>query len=345
MNLVSPTHQDISFIERVILPYLREIGAEVLLEPEFKYVGCIRFKNGKTHYFRNPKLSINPAGSGDIAQDKGYTKFFLTQYGFPTPQSLVFFRPDWQEKVHCKRGVEDAIEWAKQCGFPCFVKPNNDSEGDGVFRVCSPDGILRAVQEIFKTNKVAIIEQAFTGTDVRVTVFQGKVEFACIRTPLAVIGDGVHTITELFTQKKSALANQKREIYVEISDPRITEKLEQLNLAPSYIPKINERVELLANANLSTGGDTVNITDTLHPFFKQVAVDIATKMNLILAGIDMIIDGDIAHKTDRFTILEINATPGMKHFASLGTTERDIVRTIYRKAIDVLEKSTENTIS
>lgn len=61
-------------------------------------------------------------------------------------------------------------------------------------------------------------------------------------------------------------------------------------------------------------------------------------MNLRLCGVDLIVDGDIADKPRNYWILEINASPGLDHYAKLGNEQAEIVKGLYLKVLKHLEK-------
>ncbi len=45
------------------------LGAEVLLEPGYGFVGLIRFPNGRKSFFWDNKFNLNPISSVKICQD------------------------------------------------------------------------------------------------------------------------------------------------------------------------------------------------------------------------------------------------------------------------------------
>ena len=72
--------------EHLVLAHLLKklgpkVGARVLLEPEWKIAGQIRYKNGLKRYFRYNTLDLNPVGASDIAKDKDYANFFMHKMG------------------------------------------------------------------------------------------------------------------------------------------------------------------------------------------------------------------------------------------------------------------------
>lgn len=327
-----------SFVDRILIPLVHEIGAEIFLEPEFRYAGYITFKNGKRAFFREPQLNVNPHGAADIALDKGYTKLFLEKAGFRVPNGLVFFRPDWAAQIKATRGKTEAIEWAEKHGFPVIVKPNSKSQGNGVFLAHDAHALARAIEHVFTLDDVALVEEYIEGNDVRIIVCDGVPRFACLRERLSVLGDEIHTIAELFETKKVRLEKENRKVSILVNDARILATLSSDGKKLSDIPQANEVITLLSNANLSTGGDVKNVSDTIHPSFLELAQKAAKHMTLFLAGVDLMIQGDISDPKSTAYIIEMNSMPGMKHFASLGKKETAIVTDIYRQKLKKLER-------
>src|ERR1044072_1676385 len=148
------------------------LGIRVELEPEYKFAGELVFPDGRRHLFRNTNFNVNPAGSTEIAKDKGYTSFFLRKHGLNVPRNGTFF----SEKLNAnlpvghRRGIGEAIEFAGQIGFPVFVKPNNLSQGALVTKAYLPSDIAEVAVRIFERTDVLLIEKACPGRDYRIVV-------------------------------------------------------------------------------------------------------------------------------------------------------------------------------
>ena len=167
------------------------IGADVLLEPEWGIVGRITFKNGRHTYFRYNTVDLNPVGSSDIAKDKDYANFFMKDLGYPiVPGSKTFFSDAWAKAIgaqHCN--IDAAYKYAKTLGFPVIVKPNSGSQGSGVALVHNKREFYRSMRNVFKQDRIALIQIPVSGRDYRIVVLDEKVISAYERIPLNVIGD------------------------------------------------------------------------------------------------------------------------------------------------------------
>ena len=100
-------------------------------------------------------------------------------------------------------------------------------------------------------------------------------------------------------------------------------------------------IYLLDNANLSTGGDSIDVTKKIHPSFCKIASKLTRDMGLRMAGVDIMVrEWDIAKpaKKDNYYIIEINAAPGLDHYVTTGSAQRKIVETMYLKILKTLGK-------
>lgn len=316
------------------------IGAKVLMEPEWGVAGQISFKSGKKSYFRYNTMDLNPVGAADIAKDKDYANFFMEQMGYPiVPGCKTFFSDEWAETIHAKhRTIDDAYTYAMKIGFPLVVKPNSGSRGFGVALVHTKREFYDAMRTIFKHDRVALVQRAVVGKDYRLVVLDDEVISAYERVPLSVVGNGKSSIIELLEAKQRQFKAEKRDTYIKIEDPRIISKLKHQGCSFQDVPKKGELIYLLDNANLSTGGSSIDVTEIVHPDFKKLAISLTKDMGLRLCGVDLMIDGSIDEATDAFWILEINAAPGLDHYAKSGEKQEAIVEALYLKVLKSLDQ-------
>lgn len=323
---------------REIVP---EIGARLLLEPEWNTVGQITFKNGLRKYFRYNTLDINTKGSSEIAADKDYTNFFLKSLGYPTvPESKAFYSDEWSRTIgSTDRRIGDAYEHAKKLGFPVIVKPNGGSQGKNISFVYNKNEFYKSVKTIFESDRIALVQKIVKGKDYRIVVLDNQIIAAYQRIPLNVIGDGKSNIKQLFNDKMNQIAQFGRKNKIDIDDERIKITLKHQNIDKKYVPTKDELVTLLCNANLSTGGDAIDVTDNMHKFFKETAINITKDMGLRLCGVDIMIDGDISEKTNKFTVIEINSNPSFLNYYSIGDNQKTRIRNMYKEILLKIQNS------
>jgi len=311
------------------------IGAKVLIEPVWGVVGQIAYRSGQKRYFRYSTLDLNPVGASDIAKDKDYANFFMKGMGYPTITGKAFYSPAWAQAIGSRQSTAAACAYAKRLGFPLIAKPNSGSQGFGVTLVHDESELVRALASIFRNDRVALVQKQVRGKDYRVVVLDGRIISAYERIPLSVVGDGRTSILGLLKRRQKAFVASSRDTQLNINDPRIQAKLSRLGLTMKSVVPSGERVFLLDNANLSTGGDSVDVTGVVHPEFARLAIDLTRDMGLRICGVDLMIDGDISGKPSpkRHWILEINAAPGLDHYAQSGKAQEKIVEDLYLEVL------------
>ncbi|MEN9920593.1 MAG: hypothetical protein RL538_486 [Candidatus Parcubacteria bacterium] len=316
------------------------IGASVLMEPEWKIAGQITFKSGKRSYFRFNTLDINPMGSSEIARDKDYSFFFMKSLGYSVvPDSRAFYSKEWATVIGApEQNIDAAYAHAKKIGFPVIVKPNNGTHGKGVAVVSNKREFYPALREIFKSDRVALVQQYVSGKDYRLVVLDDEVISAYERIPLNVTGDGKSSIQELMEAKQKTFSKLGRDTIINFKDRRILKKLKNCGYTLSSIPTKGEKLFLLDNANLSTGGDSVDVSNNIHPHFKDLAVRLTKDMGLRLCGVDLMIKGNIYEDSQEYWILEINSAPGLDHYVKTGKAQEKIVESLYTKILKHMDR-------
>lgn len=268
-----------------------------------------------------------------ICIDKFLTKQYLIKANVPTPEGTQF------DENHTN---EEIISYAETLGYPLVVKPVDGSGGKGVIANIKSNGelidALSIVREDMKFKKI-IVEKYYEGVDYRVYVIGDKVVGAFDRIPANVVGDGINTIEKLLElkieerQKNPALYN--RPIIV---DKEVHNLLRSKGYDMNTVPKKGERVFLKTKNNVSSGGDSRDVTDELTDEIKEIAVK-ATKAipGLLQAGLDIIVNKE----TNTAVVLEINARPSIRNhlFPMIGKA-RDIPKEI----IDFYFPETKNQV-
>lgn len=324
--------------ESLLLPQLLKkiaptIGAKVYIEPEWGVAGQITFRDGRKRYFRYNTLDLNPVGASDIAKDKDYANLFMKRMGYPVVSGKAFYSNEWCATIGSKRNIHAAYCFARKLGFPIIVKPNEGSHGAGVFLVQTKKQFHRALAFIFKHDRVALVQRVVRGRDYRIVVLDSKVISAYERIPLSVIGDGSSSIKELLKKKQKRFRAGGRDTRIHLDDIRISHKLGMQKLALRSVPERGKRIYLLDNANLSSGGDAVDVTKPIHPEFKKLAIKLTRDMGLRLSGVDIMVAGDIRNPPKKYWVLEVNAAPGLDHYVQTGPHQQRIVENLYLKVL------------
>jgi len=103
--------------------------------------------------------------------------------------------------------------------------------------------------------------------------------------------------------------------------------LAKLRLDETSVLEAGRRVELHSVANIGSGGEGIEVTDTVHPGWAEIAVAARRAVfDAHHAGIDLIAE-DISRPPEgqRWCVIEVNTNPdfGANHFP-VGSPGRDV---------------------
>lgn len=329
------------YLTKLIIKLAPKIGARVIVEPEWGIAAQIIYSNGVVRSLRFYSLDLNHIASADIAKDKDYAKFFMKKQGYPVAEGRTFFKDSWAKAIKSNRTIIRGIKYAEKMGYPLIIKPNSKSQGADVCLVWNKAELVMSLRKIFKSDRVAIIERYLPGHDYRVVVLDKEIISTYERTALSVTGDGKQSILMLLKQKQKIFDKQNRDTRINFDDPRIKMKLLRQGFSARTVLAEGEKIYLLDNANLSTGGDSIDVTNTIHSGFKKIAINLTRNMGLRIAGVDiMVTKGDITEnpKECNYYIIEINAAPGLDHYVTTGKKQKAIVEKMYLKVLKALGK-------
>ncbi|TCP96936.1 glutamate-cysteine ligase /glutathione synthase [Cricetibacter osteomyelitidis] len=246
---------------------------------------CLQFGD-HIEYVKNGNMTghdsyISPL----IMENKVVTKKVLAKAGFNVPQSMEF------------RSPESAV-----ANYPLFegravvIKPKSTNFGLGItiFQqgVQDKNDFAKAIEIAFREDKEVMVEDYLTGTEYRFFVLGDETLAVLLRVPANVIGDGRHTVAELVAMKNDhpLRGDGSRTPLKKIALGEIERlQLKEQGLTVDSIPTKDQLVQLRANSNISTGGDSIDMTDEMHPSYKQLAVDITKAMGAAVCGVDLII--------------------------------------------------------
>lgn len=273
-----------------------------------------RFGQGaKSRVLMETSSCDDGAFAARVAGSKSVTKAVMRTLGLPTPVAVL---------------IKDASEMQqaiKQVGLPCVTKPIDGSQGRGVStNLCSLDEACEGfrVSRTF-TNGPILVEAFVTGNDYRLMVVAGKLQAVIRRDPPHVVGDGERTIAELVVAK-----NIGRDIRSPLHSgycwPILLDASAYLCLAGQGLTAqtiliYGQRVVVRSNSNLSTGGDCIDVSDTVHPQIQMMAETLANTLNLNMMGADyQTADISQAPKSRNGGFIEINTTPGFSALMAAG---------------------------
>ncbi|XWY19610.1 bifunctional glutamate--cysteine ligase/glutathione synthetase [Bisgaard Taxon 45] len=220
-----------------------------------------------------------------IMENKVVTKKVLQKAGFNVPQSVEFT---------C---LEKAVaSYALFENRAVVIKPKSTNYGLGItiFQqgVQHREDFAKALDIAFREDKEVMVEEYLVGTEYRFFVLGEETLAVLLRVPANVVGDGVHSVAELVAMKNDhpLRGDGSRTPLKKIALGEIEQlQLKEQGLTIDLIPAKDQLVQLRANSNISTGGDSIDMTDEMHESYKQLAVGISKAMGAAVCGVDLII--------------------------------------------------------
>ena len=267
----------------------------------------------------------------DLAGDKEETNGILRDLGLPVPrQQLV-------------RGKRDAVRAAERIGYPVVLKPLSGNHGRGVsINLRTADEVQTGFEKASEHGSTIVVESYIEGFDHRLLVVNGSLVAAAKRVPGHVVGDGKHTIKELVdivnADPRRGVGHEKVLTRLEF-DHQAERLLAKLGYDRDTVPAKGETVYLRSTANLSTGGTAIDVTDTIHPDNREMAIRAIRAIDLDIGGVDFLTkDITESYRDAGGGICEVNAGPGFRmHVAPSEGTPRDVAGPV----IDMLFPASE----
>jgi glutamate--cysteine ligase len=204
---------------------------------------------------------------------------------------------------------------------PLVVKPANSQQGTNVYtNIKTYNKYATSIKNIYARHsrrKVDIlVEEMFIGDEYRILATQDKILSVIKRIAANVVGDGVSTISELAGIKNQDPIRLEMSTYKGITiDKNVILFLKKQGFKPSTILSKGERVFLRNQGplDISLGGDTIDVTDMIHPSVEKIVKKIMKSMpGLALTGIDYMTKDISASQTKHnYRVIEINASPSL----------------------------------
>lgn len=251
-------------------------------------------------------ITSQTSGIGvDLAGDKEDTKFLLDRAGVPVPKGSII------------RSETELLNKLSNIGFPCVIKPVDGNHGKGAtINVKNKKDALVAFKEAIGFSERVIIERYIEGSDFRILIINGLIAAAAKRSPAHIIGNGKSTIRQLIDKVNSdprrgyGHENMLTEIIVDKMTMRLM-RIKGLTLN-SVLPR-RKLLYLKTTANLSTGGTSTDVTDSVHPYNIFMAERISRIIGLDICGIDVMApDLERPIIENGGAVLEVNAAPGFR---------------------------------
>ncbi len=232
-----------------------------------------------------------------ISNDKWMTRQFLQRSGIRHARGILL-KPGYP------------VDLLNEIPLPAVVKPVDTDHGIAVStNLQNREELLAAIDNAFRYAEKVIVEEYFPGKEYRFLVVDDQVRAVAYREPANVTGDGKHNVQQLVDQKNEGRGTDYRHPLLKIQmDDEVRRHLKARGLSLDTVLNDGEKMFLRKNSNLSTGGDSIDVTDEMPNFYKKTAVRAAQSAGLQIAGVDIIIkDPGAAPSPGNYIVVELNA--------------------------------------
>lgn len=302
-----------------------DLGLKVTIEStRFKLISLLI--GDRRVYIKGSHVPLNLQSACAIANNKFLSKKIFRKADVRTPKSSL------------QSSIADARQYILQRNlFPCVIKPLAGAHGNDVYaNIQTPEELEGILQEFSQRSDCEmLIEEYIPGVDYRILVVGGRVSAALERTPAHVIGDGQQSIQELidvFNMQPMVGEQYEMPMCKIIVNFELMRMLRKARLSLRSVLKVGQMVFLKQNANISSGGISTDVTDTIGKKCTDHALKATRAIGIDYCGVDVIYNP----VTKKAYVLEVNARPGIDihHFPVVGESQDaagDVIRLLISK--------------
>ena len=330
MHWTTPGYEELELSTQLVIREAQARGHAVeVLDARSNF---IRIRGaGRVEYLRQAtRTSADTYVSPLIMENKKVTKLLLAEAGIRVPEGGDYASLD--------AAGADFPRWRSR---GTVVKPNTTNFGIGVSMLPAPvseAAYLKAVETALAADDTILVEELIPGREFRFLVIGDAVRAILHRVPARVLGDGRHSIAELIAEKNEDPLRGKgyRSPLEKLrTGPEEAAHLRLAGLDFASVPEAGREVELRPNSNISTGGDSLDFTDLIHPGYSELAVAAAAAVGARICGVDMLIE-DVEREpaAASYGVIELNFNPALHihDFPFRGENRR-----VERHVLDLLE--------
>lgn len=276
---------------------------KIIKSPKGKRLSTFTYKNQKFASMNGLKPSSTSRAAFHLCRDKFGLENFLSSMDITTLESKLF---TFEEKKHALNHIK-ALDTEK-----FVLKPLSLAGGLGIELNVDEHNFSEAWDDSItaqKSNNVSapscIVQPFIQGFDVRVSIIEGDFAAASLRLPAHIVGNGQDSIKELIAQKNEARAKIKyfNNKLIKI-DNKLQKRLKNINHTIDDIPKNNQIFILTDISNLTLGGESIDITESVSEKIVKTALNATAAIpGLNTAGIDFMVND---YKEGDGYIIEVN---------------------------------------
>lgn len=256
-----------------------------------------KIKNNKWFYFESLPIPQNLSqASYDYIDDKIELKKVLTAAGVAVPQSIS------------AKNQNEALAAFNKLTKPVITKPRVGSRGrHTTVYINTEDELIRSFNIAKQICKYVAIEEYLTGPVCRATLVGSKLVGFFEAKPPEIIGDGVHTVSQLIEIKNKTKHERVEEIKI---NKESLDYLARQGQSVDSIPGNGVVVQILSRTGRFFGGETRELVNSVHPKLKEYLERAVLAIDVPVVGFDVIIpDPEMDPDMQKWGIIEANSLP------------------------------------
>lgn len=301
--------EDMELSTQILMFDAIQKGLKINMLDRYDQFISLTYKNHR-EYVKKGNMTAKDSYIGPlIMENKVVTKKILAENGFAVPHSGEY------------HSAEAALrDYPIFAGKGIVVKPKSTNYGLGIsiFKDgASFEGYEKAIHMAFEEDEDVLVEDYLSGTEYRFFVIGNETKAVLLRVPANVVGDGSQTIRQLVEEKnKDSLRGKNHRTPLALIGTGELEKLTIQGQGYTFdsIPPAGVTVRLRDNSNISTGGDSIDVTDQMNDSYKKLAVQMAAALGVAVCGVDIIIPDHSVPATQaepNYGVIEANFNPAM----------------------------------
>lgn len=236
-----------------------------------------------------------------LARSKVDTNRLLKLSGLPVPD---------QARIQT---ITQAKHFAGEFGYPVVLKPEDESQGRGIYaNIRDEKELIWCFEQVANTYPILLIEKHITGDHYRIDFMGEELIKAVRRRPPEVVGDGIRTLRELIAELN--LDPERLDPYsskkIVVLDEDLERCIKKQQVSLDDVLETKRIIYLKSISNLSRGGDQIHVEDNIHPENFKLCQMIARTMRLDVLGIDLL-SPDLSKPwhSNGTVVCEVNAQP------------------------------------
>ena len=270
-----------------------------------------KYKGKKMSFDGLPRPEEMSSDSINWMDNKGIMKIKFLKEGLPVARGGTAFT---------KR---KALKIFNEITKPVITKPNLGSRSrHTLIHINTEDTLIYGFRKAKKLSPLVVVEEELRGYLFRCTLVGGKFVGAVRRDQPEVLGDGIHTLQELF-DKENEREERKGPIFHKIIiDPDAEKELQREGITMKDIPTKGRLVTFSQKTSRGIGGTTTEVTNFVHPENIKMLEKLGAFLKDPLVGVDLIIE-DITkpwYEEQHCGIIECNSLPfiDLHHYPLFG---------------------------